>query len=397
MSSSGLRAIPKDKLEKLFKIVRFDKVSGKWKGMSRASTELGISRPTIDKWLEQYPMGMPEKPHKTEPKYFEEFEQTECAKKIRSIYYDRAIQRLSREGEMVFRTCREAWKARNKQDPLTFDLEDFLFFFGTATQAPYPPFVDPQTNKISFHNAVGLRRAMSLGKARDLIDDPRFTTRELKREKGRRRFWYLEEDEIIKVVNVLNEPDTLIFFYLDLLIGGRGNAARAITVSNIHRQAQSLEIYETKVSRRVEKDMFDFSLNLIWQYIIDFDIKERLFVNTLDSYNRRFIQASKDAGLPPEKTITSHMFKHTCITQMSLHGVDIDVISDYVGTDADTIMQFYRGGGREKIRAQILDLPRHQETWKQFVEKIHPFFVARYNYIKPLRKRLTDLRRSNHE
>lgn len=54
----------------------------------------------------------------------------------------------------------------------------------------------------------------------------------------------------------------------------------------------------------------------------------------------------------------SHMLKHTCITQMSLYNVDIDVISDYVGTDPDTIMKFYRGGGREKMRAQILGLER---------------------------------------
>jgi hypothetical protein len=67
---------------------------------------------------------------------------------------------------------------------------------------------------------------------------------------------------------------------------------------------------------------------------------------------------------------------------MGLHGIDIDVISDYVGTDADTIMKFYRGGGRDKIRSQILDLPRHQETWKQFVQRIHPYFVKRYTMLK---------------
>jgi hypothetical protein len=390
--SEGLRPISKDKLERLFKIVRFDKVSGKWKGKARAAKELGLSRPTIDKWLAQYPQGMPEKPHKTEPRYFQEFEQTDCAKRVRSNYFDRKTNDMTSQGKRVYTVLREAWKTRNQKDPLTFDLQDFLFFWGTSTQAPYPPFVDPLTNKIAFNNAVCLRIAMRSGRARDLVDDLRFTTKGLKREAGRKRYWYLEEQEIIQVVNVINEPDTLEFFYLGILLGGRGNAVLAIHVGNVHRQAQCLDIYETKVHRTIEKDLFDFSLEFLWQYIIDFDLKDRLFSLDLDTINDRLIKASIEAGLPKQKWITTHMLKHTTVTQMGLHGVDIDVISDYVGTDPDTLMKFYRGGGREKIRAQILDLPRTQKTWKEFVKELHPYFVARYKAILPYAKKVDGIK-----
>jgi integrase len=394
--TEGLRPISQDKLEQLFKIVHFDKASGKWKHKKEASEKLGLSRPTIDKWLAQYSQGMPEKPHKTEPKYFQEFAQTECAAKIKELYYDRQLQGLSATGQHIYGTLREAWRARIKKDPLTFDLEDFLFFFGTSTQAPYPSFVDPLTNKISFNRAVALRTAMRIGKARDLVNDPKFTTLGLKREAGRRKAWYLEEEEIIKVVNCVNEPDTLMMFYLGLLLGGRFGALQGLRVGAIHRKEGFLTIFESKIAKRkggiVEKDMFDFSLEFVWQYIIDFDIKERLFEWDIDEYNERFKRASNEAGLPKEKEMTSHMFKHTCITQMSLHDVDIDVISEYVKTDAATIMQFYRGGGREKIRAQILDLPRHQETWKQFVLRLHSYFVARYNHIKPYAKKVDGIK-----
>jgi hypothetical protein len=371
-------------LEKLFSIVKFDRRTGKWKKKAEASRKLGLSRPTIDKWLAQYPTGMPEKPKKTEPAYFAQFEESRCAKEIRSRYYDTATRKISDMGERIFRVAREAWKARGNKDPLTFDLQDFLFFFGTVNQAPYPPFVDPQTNKIEFNHAVALRVIMRLGRARDLVDDLRFTTKELKREAGRKRYWYLEQDEIILTVNRINELDTLMFFYLGILLGGRGNAVRNMLVANIHRQAQSLTIRETKIGKTVEKDLFDFSLEYLWQYVIDFDLKNRVFHVALETLNERLSLASIEAGLPPEKRITSHMLKHTTVTQMSLHGVDIDVISDYVETDPQTLMDFYRGGGRDKIRAQILDLPRTQETWKQFVQKIHPYFVARYNVLKPL-------------
>lgn len=393
MSSEGLRPISKEMLEKLFGIVKYDPRSRKWKKKAEASRKLGLSRPTIDKWLAQYPQGMPEKPKKTEPAYFQQFEETRCAKEIRSRYYDTALKHISSTGERIFRIAREAWKARNSKDPLTFDLQDFLFFFGTVNQAPYPPFVDPQTNKIEFNHAVALRIVMKLGRARDLVDDLRFTTKGLKREAGRKRYWYLEQDEIILAVNHINEPDTLLFFYLGILLGGRGNAVRNMLVANIHRQAQSLTIRETKIGKTVEKDLFDFSLEFLWQYVIDFDLKDRVFHHVdLETLNERLSLASVEAGLPPQKRITSHMLKHTTVTQMGLHGVDIDVISDYVETDPQTLMDFYRGGGREKIRAQILDLPRTQETWKQFVQKIHPYFVARYKAILPYAQKVDGFR-----
>lgn len=68
---------------------------------------------------------------------------------------------------------------------------------------------------------------------------------------------------------------------------------------------------------------------------------------------------------------------------MGLHGIDIDVICDYVGTDPKTVMEFYRGGGRQKVRTQILDLPsKPPKTWKQLWQELTPIFKARYEQIK---------------
>jgi hypothetical protein len=65
--------ITSTQLEQLFKILRYDKRTGKWKRKAQASRQLGISRPTIDKILKLYPQGLPEKPKKTIPKYFFQF------------------------------------------------------------------------------------------------------------------------------------------------------------------------------------------------------------------------------------------------------------------------------------------------------------------------------------
>jgi len=378
-------------LEELFKILVFRK--GKWKNITAASKKLNISRPTIYKVLRQYPQGMPIKPKKTLPKYFEEWEQTETAKAIKELLSERSkdpktgqiVFRLTRHGEKLHGILREAWKLKNKKDPLTFDLQDFLFFFGTATQAPHVDFIDPQTNKIDFAKAVALRFTMRLSRDPDikgLIDDPRFTTKGLKREAGRHKHMYLEPADIIKVVNVINEPDTLLLFFLGILLGGRFSAFARLKVANIHRQAQYLDLYEPKVERTVEKDLWDFALEFIWRYIIDFNRTDLLFHYDLYEYNERLKRAGKDANIAFE--LTTHVaLKHTCITLMSLHGIDIDVISEYVGTDADTIMKYYRGGGKEKIRAQVLGLPRVEKTWRQLWVELMPYFIARYEHIKP--------------
>jgi integrase len=395
------RATP-DEIKKLFQILRYDETTKTWKNISLAERQLGMSRPKIYRILEHYKKKAPEKPKAGTPSYFEEFKSTESAKRIIELYYDREIKGLNSTGTAYWYALREAWKARNKKDPLTFDLADYLFFWGTRDQAPYPPFVDPMTNKISFGKAVALRFSMTRGRAKDLVNDPRFTTLGLKRDPQKKHF-YLEEPEMIGVCNHLPTPDSVVLEYGGILMGGRfsslgGTKNRkhlGLKVGDIHRQSGFLTLKEIKVGETVEKDLFDFTLEFLWQYIIDYGIADnkpevikrtgaagKLFSWDLDEYNEIFTAASKEAGLPENKYMTSHMLKHTCITQMGLHGIDIDVISDYVGTDAGTIMKFYRGGGRDKIRSQILDLPRKQETWKQFVQRIHPYFVARYRYLK---------------
>lgn len=131
-SSDGFRATP-EVLKKLFTILQYDETTKTWKNISMAERKLGISRPKIYRILKKYKEKKPEKPRGTTPAYFQEFAQTDCAKKIIEVYYDREIKGLNSVGLKHYTTCREAWKARNRKDPLTFDLQDYLFFWGTAT------------------------------------------------------------------------------------------------------------------------------------------------------------------------------------------------------------------------------------------------------------------------
>ena len=395
--------ISKEDLEKLFKIVRLDpkrkarypdKPHMWYKYKAKASEAMGLSRTTIDKYLDQYPQ-LPEKPKKTIPKYYEEFEQTECAKRIKEIYWDRKENKLRRTGVIIYSILREAWRAKGKIDPLTFDLEDFLFFWGTSTQAPYPPFVDPLTNSIDFNKAIALRFAMRMGQARDLVNDPRFTTKGLKREAGRKAFWYLEPHEIIQVVNSIKEIDTLMLMYSGILMGGRISALLPLTPDKIHRQIGIVEIYEIKIRQWVRKRFYEPEMSFLWQYIIDFNIQGKLFHWGELEYNRRFVKASQEAGLPASKRMTSHMLKHTCVTLMRLHGVELGTVSKFVDTDPKTLLDYYVGGTDQAIDEEIggIKATEKKKTWRELVVELTQYFKARYNYLKPYAQKVDGFRR----
>jgi hypothetical protein len=64
---------------------------------------------------------------------------------------------------------------------------------------------------------------------------------------------------------------------------------------------------------------------------------------------------------------------------MSLHGVRRDVISDYVGTDEATLIEFYQGGTEVNIDIEIggLDRKTKEATWRAFVKEVTKIFEKR--------------------
>jgi hypothetical protein len=361
-----------------------------YKRKALAAEKMGLSRTTIDKYLTQYSV-MPEKPKKTVPQYFKEWTETDCARVVRNLYYDVKLRDLNKTGKRVYSILREAWKARGRKDPLTFDVKDFLFFFGSPENPPYADFVDPETGKVEYNTAVALRVAMRQSKDPDIrgliaAKDPRFEP--VKREIGKRRHWYLNKDQIIRWTGSLNEPDTLIFTYIGILTGSRSNAIRKLKATDIHRAANTITVFEEKIAKRkgglVDKKIFDFSMDFIMQYVMDFDIKGALFPSSLSAYNDRLTKAGKEAELELGIPTTSYILKHTCVTQMLLHDVPIDVVSEYTRVEPKTLIDFYRGGGEQRVNEHILCIAEKPINWLEWFKQIHPYFVERYKRIKPL-------------
>jgi len=378
----------------LHKIVKFDPKSKRWKGIIEASEKFGVTRPTIRKALEIYPTPPPPKAKLVKPRYEERFEETEIYQKIKKRYWDVTTNRLTSHGDEIKAIALTCWLFKNHKDPVTFALEDFKECWDL------PDFIDPKTKKIAFAKASALRILMSMA-GYDPKQYPEFTTKGLKR-KPAKKTWYLERDETLKVIYAINEPDTLTLFGMGILSGARWSALALVKVGDIAYELQALMIYEPKVEEIVEKYFPKVFMDFLRRYITDFSITGKLFQWTYSYYLARLHEAGVRSGLMKfvgykevkkgkqiikvkdyeGKIISTHLMKHTFVTQAGLHGVSLDSIAEMTGTDAETLRKFYLGVGKKKMKVEILGAKMEYEPWWEFVEFLTEHFNKRYDQIK---------------
>ncbi|MGA2386667.1 MAG: hypothetical protein ABSG33_09055 [Candidatus Bathyarchaeia archaeon] len=61
----------------------------------------------------------------------------------------------------------------------------------------------------------------------------------------------------------------------------------------------------------------------------------------------------------------------------------MDTISDYIGTDPNTLKEFYRGGSAENIKGEIggVEVKKQAATWRLFVVELTKRYAARYEQL----------------
>lgn len=337
---------------------------------SEISRRLKKSRPTLDKAIAMYPT-IPEKPKLLIPKYIEEFEASDTVKIIRETYKGKSML------EGIIRVGRESWRALGKKDPSTWTEEDFLALL------KHPAFIDSMTGKIQFNNMTFLRAWMSHIKRYDLLTRPEFTTKELKRPKGRRKAHYLKsQDEIIRVIQYIERPDTLLFIRAGIESGGRYSSSQLIKPQDIDYTQNMIFMFEPKVKTPEERLFSKETITALRQYIVDFNLRpdEQLFKRQLYLYNKEMREAGDKAqlGFP----FTTHTLKHTFVSLASAHGVSLEIVADQTGTEAQTLREFYLAINPAKRRHELLGEPLEYKTWGQLIRELDPYYRERYNQIK---------------
>jgi integrase len=314
-----------------------------------------------------------------------------------------------KDNEMGY--IRQAWHLlEEKREPIEFTTQDFYKFFGIGYE-PIPEFQDLETHAVEYGKCVALRWCMKFNlypQSKALFDDPRFSP--VKRKKGKRKMWFLDEGDLQTLINVIDDPQFLVTEYYGIISGVRGNTLLRAHYSDIHPDqyqdgSGNVHFFETKTQDTTGGDVFKPMLKpcidflLIYAHDFGLDTKgkdKKLFPYKLEVLNDKLSgvcdgriikrepnEVKKDGTVIEGKqlAITSHIHKHTCATLMLKHRVELDAVSTYTHTDPKTLMDFYSGASESKVVEQVLDLPRSGKTWKQFVLELHKQVVSKYVYL----------------
>jgi len=363
-----------------YEIVRFDPKKRRWKGISKASRITKIHRDTITRLLKEFPT----KPvKKIMPKYYEDFKESTGYKRLKIAIGHRSWFKN------VVRVTLEAFHFLGNKDPIYWTVDDIRKLRSSSLKMR-----NPITNDIDPNKATELRRALNaLGKY-DLLPVLKNVP---KPPAGKKLEWYLEENDLISMVHNVERPDTLLYFYVGITAGARHSGIMTLTPERIKPAHQEMLIYEPKRKEYVAKIIPSSVIDLLNQYIVDFGFKgdQRIFPMSYARYNRRLKETGEKAGLT--STTTTHILKHTFVSQASFHGVSLDVVSAQTGTDEATLKKFYRAENIRRLRHELLGEEYGVMPFHEWVEKVlHPHFASRYKEIKEKYVRTNGILRLKH-
>jgi hypothetical protein len=344
--------------------------------VSEAARVTKLHRDTVTRILKEHPT----KPvTKILPTYYEKFEE--------STGYKRLEVELRQKPwfPIMKRVVLEAFHFLGNKDPIYWTIEDIQKLRRDCLKLR-----NPETNDIHRVYATELRRAITALNKYDLLPALKMVPRE---PAGKKLEWFLEETDLIKLIHAIPRPDTLLYLYTGITTGARHSGIVTLSPERIRAARGEMLIYEPKRKEYVPKVLPQCVIDLLNQYIIDFQFKgdQRIFPYGYSAYNDALKEAGSKAALTDDTT--THILKHTFVSQASFHGVSLDIISKQTGTEEKTLKQFYRAEDVRRARHELRGEEYGIISFPEWIEKtLHPHFVARYKEIKGQYARTDGLR-----
>jgi integrase len=178
-----------------------------------------------------------------------------------------------------------------------------------------------------------------------------------------RRQWFLDDDEIKRLIEAMDRPELLVSFTIALLSGGRVSSivkselSKGIRPIDVDEKNSAILMFEPKLNKYVPRLFHPKAVELVKRYINDFHIKpnESLFLDdsTMRLHLKRISMKARVSKIANMQGAW-HITKHTFVTQGVYHGLSIEVVSDQAGTDPKTLLDFYAGMKEKKLRAELL-------------------------------------------
>jgi integrase len=206
-------------------------------------------------------------------------------------------------------------------------------------------------------------------------------------EKGKKKEFWLDEEEIEKAIKVHHEVDGKNDLLLLVLVGVNKGARISSLKSDIPdrfdwKEGYSRD-YEEKVKEPVPRYLNMKLLALIKRYVDDCKIEgtEEIFPDSYTNYLKRLNVLMRAAGVKKYKrragqdfqiNIGTHIFKHTYVTQASRHGVPAEMIAEQTGTLLGTLQTYYWAKDPVRLRhfMQGTPLDGKRETFVEWLDKL---------------------------
>lgn len=352
-----------------YDIVKQDS-DGSWKGISEAMRATGLSRPTIYLILKKNP----EQPEKGQPKYVQELAQSEGFKKFKLRYGGNKNFKAA-EGVL-----RKAFVYLQKKDPIDWNLADYEKLWH-----PDSPFFNATLGGVPEQYGIVFRNLMKASRKLDFLQ----MFHCVKHPKGSKKEWFLESEEIIRILGKFETNDCVMMFYLGIVKGARFSSLVEVKPDKMSLADWSMNDFEKKMLKKrgkayVTRYIPEITMNLVQRYIKDYNIKgdEPLFTQSYSVYLDLFKAAGRAAGI--NKTISTHIMKHTFVTQAARHGVSAEVITEQTGTDWGTLETHYKALNPAKLRFELQGVVSDKAVvdFVEWIRGLHPYFVEAYERIQ---------------
>jgi hypothetical protein len=350
----------------IVKQIKRGKRKGQWKNVSEASRRTGLSRPTIYAILELHP----EKPSKTKAKYVDKLEESEGYRRLK-LMYEKTISPSAWTGTVS--TVRQAFKLLGyNKDPMSWTEEDYRKLWAAEE------FYKAECRGIAKRHGVNLRRLMRATDNHNLLAKFKFNSP----PEGKKKQWFLHSHEIKKLLAAFEDIDALLFFFTGMSSGARSSAVELIKGGDLDTTDNVLQVYEEKVRHHVLKFPPAALVKVLETYINDFDIgaKQKLFPNSYSYYTERLKKAGEKAGI--KKTVTTHIMKHTFVTQANRHGCSAETIVHQTGTELRVLEKFYRATNEAKLRHEMQGTAYEFVPFHDWIAELSYHVRARYNQLR---------------
>lgn len=346
--------------------IKRGKRKGQYRNVSEASRRTGLSRPTIYKLLEEFP----EKPSKTQPKYVDNLEESEGFFRLEQMF-SKTIS--SNAWTNTKTTVRRAFKILGyNKDPITWTEEDYRTLWAA------PEFFSEECKGINKRFAVALRRLMRATDNHNLLAKFKFNNP----PEGKKKQWFLHDEDIKKLIPAFEQVDVLLYFFTGISVGARSSAIEGIKAKDLDTIDNVLQVYEQKVRHYVLKYPPKALVKILQQYIEDYNIQpeEKLFKNSYDFYRTALLAAGKKAQLA--KKVTTHIMKHTFVTQANRHGASAETIVHQTGTELRCLEKFYRATNEAKLRHEMQGTPINYKPFPDWILELSIYVKANYNKLR---------------